>query len=483
MAKDRDTLHRVGQIPKSEKAQALDSPDNQDDMHNDLESTPVVLGGLEAGVNRWRVAQSLDKLLKQVNEWAPGRSKASDGSIGDDAHASRSSDHNPWITDEGVGVVTARDFTHDPVKGCDCNKLVEMLRASHDPRIKYIIWNRRICASEAKGGQPPWAWRPYTGANPHNHHMHVSVMSTKDLYDSTNAWSLSGEVTTVASPTVSQVAPGTSDHDAAIAQLHEATQALLSLTPLLQRLTALQDSGDPDIRARAAELLRRYDELSRADLASQRKPVASVPTPTAVLASPPHPLPPFKSTKYADLKVRYEALYAGMSIRPEWASQVEWHRRKLLQYKPRYDPLAFSTGVAWWFIGIVHALEGSFNFATHLHNGDPLSDRTVQHPAGRPEVWNPPNEWEASATDALIFENVAHQPDWSLARTLHRFESYNGFSYYKHFINSPYLWSFSNQYTKDKFDADHVRDENAISKQCGDAVMLKALVAAGDITI
>jgi lysozyme family protein len=483
MSDDQDTNHRIGEIPENEKAQTLDSPDNQGDMHNDPEASPVSRGGLEAGVKSWRVAHSLDTLLKQINQWAPGRSKVSDGSIGDAAHASRSSDHNPWIVDGGVGVVTARDFTHDPAHGCDCNKLSDLLRASSDPRIKYMIWNRRICSSEAKGGQPPWAWRPYTGANPHNHHMHVSVMSTKILYDSTNSWSLSSEVPAAPARAVSQSAPGTSDHDAAMADLHAATQALLSLTPLLHRLTALQDSGDPDVTARAAELLGRYDELSRADFASQRRPAASVPKPAAVKPSPPNPLPPFKSTSFAHLKDRYEALYAGMFIRPEWASQVEWHRKKLLQYKPRYDPVAYSTGVPWWFIGIVHALEGSFNFATHLHNGDPLSERTVRHPANRPEVWNPPNDWESSATDALILDNVAHQVDWSLARTLHRLEGYNGFSYYHHFINSPYLWSFSNQYVRGKFVADHVYDENAISKQCGAAVMLRALTAAGDIAI
>ena len=42
----------------------------------------------------WRVARSLDVLLGQLNALAPERSKASDGSIGDAAHASRSSDHN-----------------------------------------------------------------------------------------------------------------------------------------------------------------------------------------------------------------------------------------------------------------------------------------------------------------------------------------------------------------------------------------------------
>lgn len=50
-------------------------------------------------------------------------------------------------------------------------------------------------------------------------------------------------------------------------------------------------------------------------------------------------------------------------------------------------------------------------------------------------------------------------------------------------INSPYLWSFSDQWTKGKFVADHKFDPNATSKQCGAAVMLRALVDAGDVRV
>jgi hypothetical protein len=47
-------------------------------------------------VRGWRVAESLQRLLEQVNQMAPGRNKASDGSIGDPRHQSRASDHTPW---------------------------------------------------------------------------------------------------------------------------------------------------------------------------------------------------------------------------------------------------------------------------------------------------------------------------------------------------------------------------------------------------
>ncbi len=144
-----------------------------------------------ATVARWRVALGLETLRKQLNAKFPNRSKLSDGGIGDPSHQSRSSDHNPWVREGSMGVVTARDFTHDKANGCDCEKLAESLRAARDSRVKYIIWNRRICSSFPKNGKPAWAWRAYAGSNGHTHHLHLSVKPAKSLYDSETSWSLS----------------------------------------------------------------------------------------------------------------------------------------------------------------------------------------------------------------------------------------------------------------------------------------------------
>lgn len=146
---------------------------------------------LRAGVARWRVAGALEKLRKQLNTKFPNRSKVSDGGIGDPSHQSRSSDHNPWVRVGSMGIVTARDFTHHKASGCDCEKLAESIRAARDSRVKYIIWNRRICTSFPKNGKPAWAWRPYTGSNGHTHHLHLSVKPSRSLFDSESAWSLS----------------------------------------------------------------------------------------------------------------------------------------------------------------------------------------------------------------------------------------------------------------------------------------------------
>src|SRR5882672_5911554 len=113
----------------------------------------------EAAMEFKRVADSLMALRRQVNEMAPGRDTSSDGTLGDEAHRNRKSDHNP----DADGVVTAMDITHDPAHGVDAGVIAEMLRVSQDPRIKYVISNRRIFSSK----MVPWQWRPYDGANAH----------------------------------------------------------------------------------------------------------------------------------------------------------------------------------------------------------------------------------------------------------------------------------------------------------------------------
>ena len=123
----------------------------------------------------------------QVDQRWPKRNKASDGTIGDAAHASRNSDHNPWIKEANsrLGVVSAIDITHDPGNGPDCNVLAAALIRNGDKRIKYIIWSRRIWNPDIS----PY-WRPYNGANTHTKHLHLSVRSTKGFYDNEAEWKL-----------------------------------------------------------------------------------------------------------------------------------------------------------------------------------------------------------------------------------------------------------------------------------------------------
>lgn len=112
----------------------------------------------------YRIAPAAQSILDQATALWPNRNRASDGTIGDPSHAARASDHNP----DSRGIVHAADLTHDPANGVDCNTLAEHIK--DDPRVKYVIWNRRIWNPSISR-----TWRPYTGSNPHDHHMHVSV--------------------------------------------------------------------------------------------------------------------------------------------------------------------------------------------------------------------------------------------------------------------------------------------------------------------
>jgi hypothetical protein len=128
----------------------------------------------------WRLAQSLEVLRNQVDASFPNRSKVNDGTIGDASHAASTSDHNP----NSSNVVTAIDITHDPAHGFDAGHLAEILRLARDPRIKYVISNRRIFSSKVS----PWVWRSYNGANAHSEHVHISVMPDAALWDDRTPW-------------------------------------------------------------------------------------------------------------------------------------------------------------------------------------------------------------------------------------------------------------------------------------------------------
>lgn len=133
-----------------------------------------------------RIARSLDTLRSQIDTDKPNRSKVSDGWIGDEAHKTRKSDHNP----NPAGHVTALDVTHDIDEkrdDFDAWKFAETLRLNRDQRIEYVICNGRIFYTT---GNIPWKWQRYDGKNNHALHTHVSVHDREELYDDPEIWDL-----------------------------------------------------------------------------------------------------------------------------------------------------------------------------------------------------------------------------------------------------------------------------------------------------
>lgn len=114
----------------------------------------------------WYLAPSLARLRSQVDRRWPNRSKVSDGSIGDAAHTTRASDHNP---DPKTGVVRALDITTPQT--AQGKQIGEAILAAtwQDPRTFYVIWRRKIYY---RGETKP---RAYNGLNAHQNHIHVSI--------------------------------------------------------------------------------------------------------------------------------------------------------------------------------------------------------------------------------------------------------------------------------------------------------------------
>ncbi len=117
----------------------------------------------------WYAAPSLVTLRKEVDARWPGRSRASDGVIGDARHAAGSNSHNPVGSGGGPqvgtrGAVHAMDIT---ASGINVSALLSAVVG--DPRVWYVIHDGRIW-SRTTG----WASTAHSG-DPHTTHIHVNL--------------------------------------------------------------------------------------------------------------------------------------------------------------------------------------------------------------------------------------------------------------------------------------------------------------------
>jgi hypothetical protein len=112
-------------------------------------------------------------VLRQATELFPKRNKASDGLLPSLAHIKQSpnSDHNTGL---------AVDLTNDSKNGVECAFFFEKFK--EDERVDYLIFNKKIWsrARRQEGN------RVYTGSNPHNKHLHISIRSAHS--NDTSPW-------------------------------------------------------------------------------------------------------------------------------------------------------------------------------------------------------------------------------------------------------------------------------------------------------
>ncbi len=185
----------------------------------------------------------------------------------------------------------------------------------------------------------------------------------------------------------------------------------------------------------------------------------------------------------AALAKEYSDLFNRCKIAPDKMAEVKEVVQRILQYQSRYASIAAQSTVPWYVIAVIHNMECGLDFTKHLHNGDSLKRRTVNVPAGRPKIGQPPFTFEVSALDALEYDKLTEWDDWSIGGICYKLEGFNGWGYRARDINSPYLWSYSNLYTSGKYVADNKWSGTAVSSQCGAAVILRRMSDHGAIDL
>lgn len=144
---------------------------------------------------------------------------------------------------------------------------------------------------------------------------------------------------------------------------------------------------------------------------------------------------------------------------PAYEGKINSTASNIERYQSRYQAVSDALksrgkNIPWQVIGAIHEREGSLDFGTCLHNGDPLGQVTTHVPAW---LW-PFDTWEAAAIDALSRETYIPgmditTVDW-LAAIAEYCERYNGLWYRKRWRVSPYVWSGARFYTGWRYVAD-----------------------------
>ena len=210
--------------------------------------------------------------------------------------------------------------------------------------------------------------------------------------------------------------------------------------------------------------------LIHAFLSLFRKPISAAPSPVA------HP--PAKPSTLSD---RFSALWREASIKPDRLVEVARVGSRIVANRARYESI--QVGVPWYLIGVIHEREASGRFDRHLANGDPLTSRTVNAPAGRPVIGSPPFTWEDAARDALIHNGIARRLNGTLEAMLDALERYNGLGYRNRNVLSPYIWGATTRQQPGKYIKDGIFDPTVMDTQIGCAAILMWLADRGHIEL
>ena len=139
--------------------------------------------------------------------------------------------------------------------------------------------------------------------------------------------------------------------------------------------------------------------------------------------------------------------------------------------RERYHVVSKMTGVPEDVLFACHYRESSLSFKGVLHNGERIigtNQKTILVPKGR----GPFETWEEAAIDAMEIEQSKFPKTWDISGKLDFCERYNGLGYRKKGVPSPYVYSWTNKYSKGKYVADGKYDQNFVDQQCGTAAII-----------
>lgn len=191
----------------------------------------------------------------------------------------------------------------------------------------------------------------------------------------------------------------------------------------------------------------------------------------------PKPKPPIQPVTTglncpSDVAVDYTRLLYGVKVMALPKNVTELVKKHVHRFKAVAD----MTHVPWQVIAFIAIREtgfdwkkykktGELDFNWHrcLHNGDRWDRVTTHVPSGL----GPWTSWESAAADAL---NRRRRPSsWNSINLLWFLEKYNGLGYRKYHshVKSPYLWGYTNRYTKGGYKADGKWSNSYVNKQIG----------------
>lgn len=208
----------------------------------------------------WRAAKSLIVFQNQVRPFAAGADPRSFGLKGDDQHDS-TSDHAPHdFPGWGQDIVTAADIPR--FGNLHPRQVLDNIRKSKDPRVKYGISEGQMFSSYAAHGIAPWTWRDYSGKDGHFDHGHLSVVGDKRA-DDERPWQIGAaeeadELSEAADTIKYELRPWLADAAHAVGRI-EAQMA--ALTKTVDVLAAALRTGGGDLDT--AAIIGRINEVAR----------------------------------------------------------------------------------------------------------------------------------------------------------------------------------------------------------------------------